>query len=478
MQRDSGLGDGYLYDYTQEITSYQQNGTVNLGTGTVTNPATTNNMFFDGCGNRTTLNGVPQTFDNMNQLSRVVGVTEFDPKGNLWKYGGWTYTYDAQNRLTQASNITTTALFYYDAKNRQIARSIGGVFTFSVWDDWELIEEYAAGNIISAKYLQGAHGPIKNLLSNNYYYQDSLGSTSHIASSTGALLEYYKYDLNGKPTYWNAGGTQISASAYGIRDLFTGERYVTELGLYDLRNRYYAPDTGRFLQPDPIGFIGDASNLYRYCGNDWANKTDPMGLLTDLELAKAKRSEDFAWAIAKNFDRSNILQGNFTFANLQVVEPKGGKQKTQKESPYWHDPNGSKDGCVPMSPQLRQMSIEGTRWAIKETQAVESHRAVWVDPATGRLMHSTYRTEADIVLGGQRGYAPPPKDRNLRIAADLHAHTAGHNQISGDDYHVGNSKLVPMSVGLPNGQIYIYRARLNANPNSFSMDGIREGPYY
>ena len=39
-----------------------------------------------------------------------------------------------------------------------------------------------------------------------------------------------------------------------------------------------SPDLGRFLQPDPIGFKGDASNLYRYCENDWANKTDPMGL--------------------------------------------------------------------------------------------------------------------------------------------------------------------------------------------------------
>lgn len=240
-------------------------------------------MFFDGCGNRTTLNGVPQTFDNMNQLSRVVGVTEFDPKGNLWKYGGWTYTYDAQNRLTQASNATTTALFYYDAKNRQIARSIGGLFTFSVWDDWELIEEYAAGNIISAKYLQGAHGPVKSLLNNIYFYQDALGSTSHITDSTGHLAEYYKYDLYGKPTYWDPSGNQISGSnpAYNVRDLFAGERYIPEIGLYDDRNRFMSPELGRFLQPDPIGFKGDASNLYRYCGNDWANRTDSTGLGMD-----------------------------------------------------------------------------------------------------------------------------------------------------------------------------------------------------
>jgi uncharacterized protein RhaS with RHS repeats len=38
------------------------------------------------------------------------------------------------------------------------------------------------------------------------------------------------------------------------------------------------PELGRFLQPDPIGFRGDASNLYRYCGNDWENKADPTGL--------------------------------------------------------------------------------------------------------------------------------------------------------------------------------------------------------
>src|ERR1700694_3477187 len=66
---------------------------------------------------------------------------------------------------------------------------------FSVWDgDWELIEEYGPGNLMLNAYLQGAHGPIKSLTTNIYYYQDSLGSTSHIANAAGALLEYYKYD--------------------------------------------------------------------------------------------------------------------------------------------------------------------------------------------------------------------------------------------------------------------------------------------
>ena len=94
------------------------------------------------------------------------------------------------------------------------------------------------------------------------------------------MLEYYKYDLYGKPTYWNASSpsSQLQASNYSVRDLHSGARWIPEIGLYDDRNRFMSPDLGRFLQPDPIGFKGDASNLYRYCGNDWANRTDPMGL--------------------------------------------------------------------------------------------------------------------------------------------------------------------------------------------------------
>jgi RHS repeat-associated protein len=76
--------------------------------------------------------------------------------------------------------------------------------------------------------------------------------------------------VNGQP-----GNTQ---SAFGVRHLFTGQQWYSELGLYDLRNRFYSPDIGRFLQPDPIGFEGDATNLYRYVGNNPVKWSDPSGL--------------------------------------------------------------------------------------------------------------------------------------------------------------------------------------------------------
>jgi RHS repeat-associated protein len=124
----------------------------------------------------------------------------------------------------------------------------------------------------------GVTGVAKNLTTNRYYYQDASGSTTHLASSTGAILEWYRYDLQGTPVFYNASNTQINATAYGVRHLFTGQQWYNEIGLYDLRNRFYSPDMGRFLQADPSGFNGDAGNLYRYCGNNPLTRSDASGL--------------------------------------------------------------------------------------------------------------------------------------------------------------------------------------------------------
>ena len=147
------------------------------------------------------------------------------------------------------------------------------VIRFSAWDNWELVEEYSSSLNVVTGYLQGATGVIKSWGSSGtvYYYQDKLGSTTHVANASGQLVESYKYDLYGTPSYFS--------STVGVADLYAGERWIPELALYDLRNRFMSPELGRFLQADPIGFKGDASNLYRYCGNDPVDRTDPDGLL-------------------------------------------------------------------------------------------------------------------------------------------------------------------------------------------------------
>jgi RHS repeat-associated protein len=257
----------------------------------------------------------------------------YDANGNLTNYNGWIYTYDGQNRLMSANNGTHTASFYYDGRNRQIARVIDNQVRFSVWDDWELIEESASSSSRSAAYLQGAHGVIKSLMNNVYYYQGSLGSTTHLADGVGQLLESYRYDLYGKPSYFNSTSQPLNSSTYNVVDLYAGERWVGELGLYDLRNRFMSPELGRFIQADPIGFKGDGSNLYRYCHNDPADFSDPSGLI-DAQWSKEM------WLHGNSpysFDRLMEMHtdqpaGNITYAPIWVKKAEGNGGKSMNDT--------------------------------------------------------------------------------------------------------------------------------------------------
>jgi RHS repeat-associated protein len=56
-------------------------------------------------------------------------------------------------------------------------------------------------------------------------------------------------------------------------------------GFVYLRNRWYDPQTGRFLTQDPIGLAGGV-NLYSYAGNDPVNFDDPFGLEPDCSNPK------------------------------------------------------------------------------------------------------------------------------------------------------------------------------------------------
>jgi RHS repeat-associated protein len=58
---------------------------------------------------------------------------------------------------------------------------------------------------------------------------------------------------------------------------FPGQYHDRATGLYYNQFRYYRPDLGRYLTPDPIGLAGGI-NLYSYAAQNPINYTDPLGL--------------------------------------------------------------------------------------------------------------------------------------------------------------------------------------------------------
>jgi RHS repeat-associated protein len=213
----------------------------------------------------------------------------YNDNGDLETYNGWTYFYDAQNRLTSATRGGDIWVSYtYDGLNRQVSRSVNGTTTYNTWDGWNLIAEWSATYALNYTYVYGAGGELilRSAPGDNniWYYHDANGNVTHLANNSGTIIERYQYDhaQGGTPTIYDGNGTQIAASAANLnnRFLFAGYDYSKETGLYDCRNRFYHPGLGRFLQPDPIGFAGDPNNIYRYCGNNAVNSSDPLGLVT------------------------------------------------------------------------------------------------------------------------------------------------------------------------------------------------------
>ena len=105
-----------------------------------------------------------------------------------------------------------------------------------------------------------------------YYHRDHQNSILSLTDREGKIVESYSYDAYGKITH-NTKSVE-TYNPYG----YTG-REIDAPDLYYYRARYYDPTIGRFITPDPIGFMGGDTNFYRYVGNDPVNFRDPSGLV-------------------------------------------------------------------------------------------------------------------------------------------------------------------------------------------------------
>jgi len=188
---------------------------------------------------------------------------------------------------------------HYDGLNRIVARDENGNITTNVWDNWDLLEEHSSNDSFQRMYLHGgatneiavSWGPAYG---DTYYFQDGRGNTTHLTDDSNNVIEHYTYYVSGQPSYFDGNNNSMSGSLVSNRFLFGGAQLVPQTEIYDMRNRFYLPNLGRFLQPDPLGFGGGDANLFRFCGGDPVNRRDPFGLKPDPQ--KRKDSNDLGFS--------------------------------------------------------------------------------------------------------------------------------------------------------------------------------------
>ena len=105
-----------------------------------------------------------------------------------------------------------------------------------------------------------------------YYYQlDHLGTPQELTDAGGKIVWSAHYRA-----YGNVIKFDINEISNPLR--FQGQYYDEESGLHYNRHRYYNPNTGRYLTPDPIKLAGGL-NSYQYVPNP-TGWVDPLGLMS------------------------------------------------------------------------------------------------------------------------------------------------------------------------------------------------------
>jgi RHS repeat-associated protein len=98
-----------------------------------------------------------------------------------------------------------------------------------------------------------------------------------LSNQWGGVAEKYRYSGFGETAILDPGGSARAESVAGSSLAFQGQFYQPKTGESFMRARWYKPDWGRFLSPDP-GLFSGGQNLYAFVGNSPLLFTDPFGL--------------------------------------------------------------------------------------------------------------------------------------------------------------------------------------------------------
>jgi RHS repeat-associated protein len=134
-----------------------------------------------------------------------------------------------------------------------------------------------------------------------YFHNDHLGTPQVMTDQAGRVVWQAEYDAFGKAAVNEDPDGDGKAVTNNLR--FPGQYYDAETGLHYNYHRDYDPETGRYLQADPVGLEG-GTNLYAYAFDNPVRFVDPFGLTVFLCEGKL-RDYDHSW-VCKDRDCAGL----------------------------------------------------------------------------------------------------------------------------------------------------------------------------
>ena len=174
------------------------------------------------------------------------------------------YVYNKINNLMSSTVDGVTTTYAYNGDRLRESKTTNGVTTRHIYDGTDVVADVTGDT--TTNFVRGI----------GLIYSENM--------NTGDKRKYALNAHGDVAKRINADGTaeKFNYRAYGIGIVGTpdpfgycGEYTDSETGLIYLRNRYYDPELGRFINVDPI-FSG--ANWYAYCEGNPVRYVDPDGL--------------------------------------------------------------------------------------------------------------------------------------------------------------------------------------------------------
>lgn len=350
ISRGNGVTTSYAYDSASRLNGLAlrfPNTGFNLDVGFGYNPAyqitirTNSNSAYAWTG----AVGVNRGYavNGLNQYTQAGTVSfGYDGRGNLTSSGGVLYNYTSENQLASAPS----GGYAYDPLGRlfNIAEN-GRTNTTLTYDDTDVLAEIDQNTgALLKRYVYGA-GVDEPLVEYNgagfdrrWLVADERGSIVAVSDAAGNAT-INNYDEYGIPGVSNQGRFQ-----------YTGQQWISGLGMYYYKARFYSPNLGRFLQADPIAYA-DGLNMYNYAGGDPVNHIDSLGLAEiPGSIVVIGNKQDCAGAcfpdydlIARQLDQLAFMMNAFAPAQNADLTVTG--KRPQKEQPKKEAFDPTKDYC-------------------------------------------------------------------------------------------------------------------------------------
>lgn len=202
------------------------------------------------------------------------------------------FSYDDTNRMRAVKHDGTVAMSYlYNAKGERVYKTGSGVAVTTLYDEaGKWVGDYDVNGQPTQQVIWLDDLPVGLLVGAGvnqklYYIEaDGLG-TPRVVIDPDRNVAVWHWDLAGEAFGDSAPNEDVDGDSIAfVFDMrFPGQRYDSASGMNYNYFRDYDPSTGRYVQSDPIGFVGGIST-YGYVAGNPLGLTDTFGLAVDINL--------------------------------------------------------------------------------------------------------------------------------------------------------------------------------------------------